>query len=197
MSEPIHQPITNRGLAQALQELRMNRLASRLPAIVEQHQQEILTEWVRLQLESGAWRAGRLQESQLREESQRLLGLPVSTIQNGIQFDARSSRWAEIREFLSELSRSRATQGFAVPGRDVRVLAQAADLHPPAHRPDQRAGSAGRRACGKRHVAYGQSGLYTTEVYRQAREAGRPSAGRADRTVDQSLSCGQASWRCR
>ncbi len=73
----------------------MNRLASRLPAIVEQHQQEILTEWVRLQLESGSWRAGRLQESQLRDESQRFLGLLVNNIQNGIQFDTRSSQWAD------------------------------------------------------------------------------------------------------
>ncbi len=91
----------------------MNRLASRLPAIVEQHQQEILAEWVRLQLESGAWRAGRLQESQLREESQRFLRLLVESIQGGIQFDARSSQWAGIREFLTELSRSRAAQGFS------------------------------------------------------------------------------------
>lgn len=91
----------------------MNRLASRLPALVEQHQEEILSEWVRLHLESGAWRAGRLQESQLREESQRFLRLLTSGVQNGIAFDTRSSQWADIREFLRDLSRSRATQGFS------------------------------------------------------------------------------------
>lgn len=91
----------------------MNRLASRLPAIVEQHQQEILAEWVKLQLETGTWRAGRLVESQLREESQRFLALLVNNIQKGVLFDARSSQWSDIREFLGDLSRSRATQGFS------------------------------------------------------------------------------------
>ena len=52
----------------------MNRPASRLPAIVEQHQKEILAEWLSNQTGSGASRAGRIQEAQLRDESQRFLG---------------------------------------------------------------------------------------------------------------------------
>ena len=55
----------------------MNRLASRLPAIVEQHQKEVLAEWLSSQTSSGAWRAGRLQEGQLRDDSQRFLALPT------------------------------------------------------------------------------------------------------------------------
>ena len=89
----------------------MNRLASRLPAIVEQHQKEILAEWLSNQMTSGAWRSGRVPEAQLRDESQRFLSLVAQASQQGIEFDARSGQWAEIREFLTELSRSRATQG--------------------------------------------------------------------------------------
>ena len=51
----------------------MNRPASRLPAIVEQHQKEILADWLSNQTSSGAARAGRIQEAQLRDESQRFL----------------------------------------------------------------------------------------------------------------------------
>src|SRR5687767_9152679 len=91
----------------------MNRLASRLPAIVEQQQAEILADWVKSQLESGSWRAGRLQESQLREESQRFLTLLAATLKNSMSFDPRSTQWSEIREFLAGLSRSRAAQGFS------------------------------------------------------------------------------------
>jgi rsbT co-antagonist protein RsbR len=149
----------------------MNRLASRLPAIVEQHQQEILTEWVKLQLEAGAWRAGRLQESQLREESQRFLGLLVSAIQNGLQFDSRSSQWSEIRDFLNELSRSRAAQGFS----PSQVATFVFSLKQPvftrlrnalAGEPDALA-----QAMWETNTLLDAMGLYTTEVYQQARES--------------------------
>ena len=90
----------------------MNRPASRLPAIVEQHQKEIFAEWLSNQMSSGTWRAGRLQESQLRDESNRFLGVLTPAIQKGGDFDTRSAEWGEIREFLKELSSSRATQGF-------------------------------------------------------------------------------------
>ena len=63
----------------------MNRLSSRLPAVVEQHQADILADWIRLQLDSGAWRAGRLQESQLREESQRFLNLLTASLRQSAQ----------------------------------------------------------------------------------------------------------------
>jgi rsbT co-antagonist protein RsbR len=149
----------------------MNRLASRLPAIVEQHQQEILTEWVRLQLEAGAWRAGRLQESQLREESQRFLGLLVKTIPNGLQFDTRSSQWSEIRDFLNELSRSRAAQGFS----PSQVATFVFSLKQPfftrlrgalSNEPDALAD-----AMWETNTLLDALGLYTTEVYQQARES--------------------------
>ena len=149
----------------------MNRLASRLPAIVEQHQQEILGEWIRLQLESGAWRAGRLQESQLRDESQRFLALMGSTLRSGVQFDTRSSQWAEVREFLSELSRSRATQGFS----PSQVATFVFSLKQPLFTRLRTALSAEPDALADSLWDVSQLldtlGLYTTEVYQQAREA--------------------------
>lgn len=148
----------------------MNRLASRLPAIVEQHQQEILTEWVKLQLESGAWRAGRLQESQLRDESKRFLNLLVESIQNGLQFDARSTQWAGIRDFLTELSRSRATQGFSpsqvamfVFSLKQPVISRLRDVL--VDEPQSLADTMWDAT-----ALLDTLGLYTTELYQQARE---------------------------
>ncbi|HEY0940876.1 MAG TPA: STAS domain-containing protein [Steroidobacter sp.] len=149
----------------------MNRLTSRLPAIVEQHQQEILGEWIKLQLESGAWRGGRLQESQLRDESQRFLALVSSTIRNGVQFDTRNAQWTEVREFLSDLSRSRATQGFS----PSQVASFVFSLKQPLF------SSLRTALIGEPEVLVDSLwevsqlldalGLYTTEVYQQAREA--------------------------
>ena len=148
----------------------MNRLASRLPAIIEQHQQEICTDWIRLQLQSGAWRAG-LQESQLREEAQRFLDLLTTGLKQGAQFDTRSSHWADTREFLTDLSRSRAVQGFSpsqvatfVFSLKQPILSQLrVDL---LDDPERLADTMWDAT-----LLLDSLGLYTTEVYQQAREA--------------------------
>jgi rsbT co-antagonist protein RsbR len=149
----------------------MNRLASRLPAIVEQHQQEILTEWVRLQLEAGAWRAGRLVESQLRDESQRFLALLVTNLRNSVQFDTRDSQWAEIREFLGELSRSRATQGFSPSQVATFVFSLKQPIFTRLRLSLLSEPEALADSMWEATVLLDALGLYTTEVYQQARES--------------------------
>jgi rsbT co-antagonist protein RsbR len=149
----------------------MNRRASRLPAIVEQHQQEILGEWIKLQLESGAWRGGRLQESQLRDESQRFLALLSGTLRHGVQFDTRGSQWAEVREFLADLSKSRAAQGFS----PSQVATFVFSLKQPLFSSLRTALLAEPEALADSLWEVTQLldalGLYTTELYQQAREA--------------------------
>jgi rsbT co-antagonist protein RsbR len=149
----------------------MNRLASRLPAIVEQHQQEILTEWIRLQLESGASRAGRLQESQLREDSQRFLTLLAVNIPKGLQFDARNSQWTDIREFLADLSRSRATQGFSPSQVATFVFSLKQPVFARLRATLASEPEALADAMWETSVLLDSLGLYTTEVYQQARES--------------------------
>jgi rsbT co-antagonist protein RsbR len=141
-----------------------------LPAIVEQHQKEVLAEWLNNQMSSGAWRSGRIQESQLRDESQRFLALFTKAVQSGVEFDTRSTQWADIREFLTELSRSRAQQGFApsqvatfVFSLRQALLKRATDSL--KSEPDAVAG-----ALWEATVALDALGLYTTEVFQQARE---------------------------
>jgi rsbT co-antagonist protein RsbR len=149
----------------------MNRLASRLPAIVEQHQQEILAEWMKLQLDSGAWRAGRLQESQLREESQRFLTLLATGMKTGAPFDKNAAQWTEIRDFLGELSRSRATQGFSPSQAATFVFSLKRPLFERlrlALQDDPQAFAEGVLELSQLLDALG---LHTTEVYQQAREA--------------------------
>jgi rsbT co-antagonist protein RsbR len=142
-----------------------------LPAIVEQHQKEILAEWLSNQVSSGAWRSGRIQESQLREESQRFLGLLTQAIQHGIEFDPRSGEWAGIREFLAELSRSRAAQGFTPSqvATFVFSLKQALFKRVTESLKTEPAALAG--TLWEATILLDALGLYTTELYQQARES--------------------------
>ena len=149
----------------------MNRLASRLPAIVEQHQKEILTEWLSNQTSSGAWRTGRIQEAQLRDESQRFLGLLTQAAQQGMEFDPRSTQWAEMREFLSELSRTRATQGFTPTQVAMFVFSLKQPLFKRTAESLKSDPAALASTLWESTLLLDALGLYTTELYQTARES--------------------------
>jgi rsbT co-antagonist protein RsbR len=148
----------------------VNRPASRLPAIVEQQQKEILADWLSSQLSSGAWRAGRLQESQLREDSQRFISLLARAIQQGVEFDIRSSQWTEVREFLSEVSRSRAGQGFTPSQVATFVFSLKEPLFKRTTETLKGEPAALSSTLWDATVLLDALGLYTTELYQQARE---------------------------
>jgi rsbT co-antagonist protein RsbR len=148
----------------------VNRPASRLPAIVEQHQKEILAEWLSHQMSSGAGRTGRIQDAQLRDESQRFLGVLSQAIQQGIEFDTRSSQWAEVREFLNELSRSRAAQGFTPSQVATVVFSLKQPLFKRVTESLKNDPAALAGTLWDATTLLDALGLYTTEVYQQARE---------------------------
>ena len=148
----------------------MNRPASRLPAIVEQHQKEVLAEWLSNQTASGAARAGRIQEAQLRDESQRFLALLSKAIQQSIEFDTRSPQWADIREFLTELSRSRATQGFTPSQVATFVFSLKQAMFKRITESLKAEPAALADTLWDATTVLDALGLYTTEVFQQARE---------------------------
>ena len=148
----------------------MNRPASRLPAIVEQHQKEILAEWLSNQMSSGSWRSGRIQESQLRDESQRFLALFTKSIQASLQFDTRSAQWADIREFLTELSRTRAQQGFTPSQVATFVFSLKQALFKRTSDSLKTEPEPLASTLWDATTVLDALGLYTTEVYQQARE---------------------------
>jgi rsbT co-antagonist protein RsbR len=148
----------------------VNRPANRLPAIIEQHQKEVLAEWLTDQTMSGAWRSGRIQEAQLRDESQRFLALFTKAIQTGVEFDTRSPQWADVREFLSELSRSRAQQGFAPSQVATFVFSLKQALFKRATDSLKTDPEAVAGALWEATTVLDALGLYTTEVFQQQRE---------------------------
>jgi rsbT co-antagonist protein RsbR len=141
-----------------------------LPAIVEQYQKEVLAEWLSNQTTSGTWRAGRIQDSQLQDESQRFLALFTKAIQAGVEFDTRSSQWADVREFLTELSRIRATQGFTPTQVATFVFSLKQSIFKRVTEILKTDPAALASTLWEATVALDALGLYTTEVFQQARE---------------------------
>ena len=87
---------------------------SQLPAILRQHQRDILSEWIRLQLRSAATRRELISEADLERESSEFLNAFIGAAGVSLnRADLTGHAWQPAREMLERLSRSRAQQGFS------------------------------------------------------------------------------------
>ncbi len=86
---------------------------SKLAEIFDVHEPELLAEWLRLQVETGVVRSGKLPETQLRNEARTFVAAMKDGSSSGNVTDVSRPEWARVREVLSELSRNRAVQGFS------------------------------------------------------------------------------------
>jgi rsbT co-antagonist protein RsbR len=79
--------------------------------LVADHEHEILPEWVDLQKKSGALQTGRINEAELTAQCREFLRLFRAVAKGGTDISAQA--YAPLREFLGDVSRSRALQGFS------------------------------------------------------------------------------------
>jgi len=87
---------------------------TRIPQIVLEHENDLLSQWIRHQLVTATLRPGLITESELTDQSQRFLALFRAALQSqdgSLEIDSPS--WNEARELLTEISKDRARQGFA------------------------------------------------------------------------------------
>ena len=82
--------------------------------VLDRHEREILSEWVEQQLAASTLRADLMKSDELRDQSRRFLtGLRHALSPDGARNDITGPAWAEVRQLLEEISRSRARQGFS------------------------------------------------------------------------------------
>jgi rsbT co-antagonist protein RsbR len=101
------------GFYQGLSELifgeRMTE-PSRISEVLRRHSSDILADWTRQQV--TAPKADLIRESDLREQTRTLMNLLREALETGSIADFWGTTWTPVREFLSELSRTRARLGF-------------------------------------------------------------------------------------
>jgi rsbT co-antagonist protein RsbR len=85
---------------------------SRIPNILQTYEEELLEEWMREQLESDTHRADLLSESELHQQSAEFLGALCQAAQSDDLNDITAPDWSQVREILTNLSRSRTQRGF-------------------------------------------------------------------------------------
>jgi rsbT co-antagonist protein RsbR len=147
----------------------MSGMKSRIGDVLQRHESDLLTEWLKEQTSAGTLRPDLMKESELREQSGSFLPrLREATISDSLT-DIKQPGWKPVRELLEEISRSRALQGFTTTETATFVLSLKQPLFTrlrKAHEgPDALFDDIWTAT-----VMLDKLGLYTAEVFQKTRE---------------------------
>ncbi|MBA3686621.1 MAG: STAS domain-containing protein [Planctomycetes bacterium] len=84
---------------------------SRLPDLIARHEADLLAQWAKALSAAGATREDLMKPEELRAQCADLLGSVRQALQRGGN-DITGQGWEKVRELLTEISRTRAQQGF-------------------------------------------------------------------------------------
>ncbi len=144
---------------------------SMIPDVVGKHERELLSEWVNHQLGAVTLRRDLLKDEDLREQSRRFLALLNEALQkSGGKVDLHGAAWSEVREFLAEVSASRARQGFSPSETAGFVLSLKQPLFDRLRRECAGSPDLISEALWQATTLLDRLGLYTTECYQRGRD---------------------------
>ena len=138
----------------------------RLSDILARHETELLSQWIDEQMSASTLRRDLMKESELREQSEQFLSLLRQATRSENLKDTTRPEWEGVREFLIDLSGSRAAQGFTPSETATFIFSLRAPLTELLQRAD--APPASVRAA---TVLLDKLGLFTFEGYQKSREA--------------------------
>ena len=144
---------------------------SEIPNILQDHEEELLENWVQVQLLSSTRRSDLISDFELRQQSAEFLRTFRQASQGSDVIDITSSQWDHVREILTEISRSRAQQGFTSSETATFVFSLKQPLFALLR---QELGKNADTLAEENWVAtvlLDKLGLFTTEVHQQNREA--------------------------
>jgi rsbT co-antagonist protein RsbR len=87
-------------------------MKTRIAEVLERNEADILSDWMKEQATALTQRPDLMKESELRQQSTKFLKLFRDAIAS-TNVDIQQAIWGPVREFIGEVSRSRAIQGFS------------------------------------------------------------------------------------
>ena len=87
-------------------------MSSILLQTLQRHEADIVSSWMNQQLSAISSPGGALNEGELRQQSSGLLSAIRKALEGGAAADVNAPAWESAREFLGDVSRTRARQGF-------------------------------------------------------------------------------------
>jgi rsbT co-antagonist protein RsbR len=134
------------------------------------NEQDLLAEWVQLQLGASTLRSDLLNERDLRRQSLEFLGLFRSAVATAAPFSMTAPEWEEPRAFLASVSRSRALQGFSPIETATFVMSLKQPVFTRLRARLESAPDVLVEALWAVTVALDKLALHTTEVFQKSRE---------------------------
>jgi rsbT co-antagonist protein RsbR len=144
---------------------------SKISDILQHHEEELLEAWVQEQLASNTQRPDLISDFELRQQSAEFLRAFRQASQGGDVIDITNPQWDEVREILTDLSRSRAQQGFTASETATFVFSLKQPLFARLRQELVENPDALAEEIWAATVLLDTLGLFTTEVYQQSREA--------------------------
>lgn len=140
-----------------------------LAAVLHDREQQILPEWIELQKGAGSLQTGRITEAELAGQSGEFLRL----LRNGLAqggVDVAGAAYGPARDFLRNLSRSRAQQGFSPTETATFVFSLKQPLFSTLNRDKSLSPADLAAATWTLTILLDELGLLTFEAYQKGRE---------------------------
>lgn len=142
---------------------------SRLPDLLKQYEPELLASWVQEQTNQFR-QAERLKDAELRMQCTEFLRhLCLAAQDNGL-VNLDGERWVEVRNILTEVSRTRGLQGFSPSETATFVFSLKKPLFSLLRRELSKDADTLARETWQATEMLDKLGLFTTEVYQKTRE---------------------------
>ena len=132
---------------------------------------ELLEDWIQEQLASNTRRPDLISDFELRQQSAEFLRAFRQASQGSNLNDIRNPQWDHVREILTELSRSRAQQGFTASETATFVFSLKQPLFARLRQEVEKNADTLAEENWAATILLDHLGLFTIEVYQQSREA--------------------------
>jgi rsbT co-antagonist protein RsbR len=137
--------------------------------LVADQEQGILSEWLDLQGKAGVLQTGRMSESELKAQCRDFLRLFREALPNG-SVDVASAAYAPVRDFLADVSRSRAVQGFSPRETATFVFSLKQPLFNAMNSDKSMSPTALAQTIWALTLLLDELGLHTFEIFQKSRE---------------------------
>jgi rsbT co-antagonist protein RsbR len=97
------------------------RVQSSLAEVLDDRQEEILRDWIREQVDSGAARPDLISDQTHQTQCAAILDLLANGARGGETESRSGTHWSKLKEVLTDLSRTRVRQGFS-PSETARFI---------------------------------------------------------------------------
>ncbi len=142
---------------------------TRLPAVLKTHGEDLLRDWIALQMTALGGRSGAADERALRANSHDFLTALTQALQSDGSEDLKSPSWAPVRELLNSISASRAKEGFT-PAQTATFVFSLKEPIFNRLRAEVKDGQALTDEIWSTTLVLDKLGIYTMEAYQRSRE---------------------------